>query len=101
MDRSLLQKYILVTNGILIFLTIPFFLGGIVALFLASFSIKLGILIGCLFVLVLCLLVPAGTKVLTVLLRYLIFTLEMVSTVWPSYLSYQGSVGKTVNATEK
>jgi hypothetical protein len=99
MGRSLLQKYFWLAIGIIIFSVISFFLGGIAAIFPASFSIKLVILIGCLTVLVLSLFVSAGTKVPTVLLRRLLFTLVIVSTVWPSYLSYQGSVGPTINPT--
>ena len=97
--RSSLQQYVWLVIGVLTLLTFSFFLGGIAALFPVEFSIKLGLVIGCLVVVAISLHVPKGAKVPIVLLRGLLFTLVVVSTVWPHYLSYQGLPGPSINPT--
>lgn len=82
---------LLITSGLV--------LGGIAAFFPATFAAKLGILMGGALLLVLGLLLPVNAQSPSALMQRLLFTLVLVSAIWPTYLSYHGLPGPGINPT--
>ena len=85
--------------GGLFFFFVAVVLGGIAALFPASFTVKLGFLVGGVTLLFLALFVPADTVAPRASIRRLLSVLLVVWVAWPSYLSYHGLPGPGVNPT--
>jgi hypothetical protein len=94
-----LGQYIGPVAGGLFFFFVAVVLGGIAALFPASFTVKLAFLVGGVTLLFLALFVPADTVAPRTSIRRLLFVLLVVWVAWPVYLSYHGLPGPGVNPT--
>jgi hypothetical protein len=94
-----LGQYVWPVAGGLFFFFVAVVLGGIAALFPASFAVKLAFLMGGVTIFFLSLFVPADTVAPRASIRRLLFVLLVVWVAWPVYLSYHGLPGPGVNPT--